>query len=69
MTLAERYIDYIAESYNRVGCSIVEVVTEIDGSSIVDVYHVKTSNIVENGKTIVWGKRKNGTFYIKAIKA
>lgn len=67
--MTERYIDHIAESNNRLGYSIVEVVTDFDGSSIVDVYHVKTSNIVENGKTIVWGKRKNGTFYIKAIKA
>lgn len=67
--MVERYVDYIGESKNKAGFSIVEVVTDIDGSSIVDVYHVKTSNITPNGQKIVWGHRKNGTFYIKRIEA
>lgn len=61
----ERRIIIIGESENRKGFTIVEICSGI----YVDVYHVKTSNIIPDGNTIEWGKRKNGTFYIKAIKA
>lgn len=65
-----RHIYDCGESTARVGYRIIEIESCFDDDTkIVDVYHVKTSNIVPNGKTIIWGKRKNGTFYIKRIEA
>lgn len=66
--MAERIIDYIGESKNKEGYSIVELVTLVDNSTIVDVYHVKTSNIEKDGNVILWGRTRKGTYYIKAIK-
>lgn len=66
--MAERIIDYIGESKNKVGYSVVELVTLVGDSTIVDVYHVKTSNIEKEGNVIVWGRTRKGAYYIKAIK-
>lgn len=66
--MPERIVDFVCESKNRKGFSLVEIVTYIDGSEIVDVFHVRTDRIEPNGQTIVWGKRKNGTYYIKGIR-
>lgn len=65
----ERTITIIGESKNRNGYTIVEVCTFNETSKYVDVYHVKSSEITPDGNNVEWGKRKNGTFYIKAIKA
>lgn len=76
----ERTITIIGESLNRPKYTIVEITS----GEYVDVYHVETSNIYDDvehkadisamvGKSfavrgIVWRKRKNGTFYVKAIR-